>query len=403
MSQTVGYLVDVSGVQLDDSNGCWIQAMTMGSYEHPFFGEIKFDETRVKNFADNVAARVISKDPDIDYEHKMGPEGGKAAGWVKQAEARADGLYLYVEWTPEAVKKLKDREYRYFSPEFVDEFVHPKTKKLHKDVVLGGALTNRPFLKDILPINLSEVFEKAGEVQVGDQDKPKTSDEVLKDMAKAKGVEVKDDMTPEQLMAAIQAKDSEPGDDDNGNTGDAGDKDGDNKPAETSLSDTLQLSDADKQNPVVAAVLKLAETQGQQIQALTQTVGQLSTANKLAEADAAVKGLSDGKRRVAPAVEDRVKQLLVGGASNTKQFQENLLGVIGDLVSGKGVVELGERGASRTGASGGGDSIKQFTDKVEALREKNKQLSYYEATIQVSKSDPDLYNAYMEATMEVGS
>jgi phage I-like protein len=394
VAQTVSYLVDVSGIQFDENNCSWIQGMTLGTYEHPLFGEIKFDAARLKNFADNVSQKVLTKDPDIDYEHKMGPQGGIAAGWVKKAEVRSDGLYLLVEWTPGAVKKLQDKEYRYFSPEYVDEWQHPKTKMEHKDVLLGGALTNRPFLKDILPINLSEAFEKAGDRQVSGDNKPdpKTSDEVLKDLAKKKGVEVKDDATPEEILAAIEAKDAPPVDD---------------KPADDKepalLSDlTKQLSDEDKKNPVVTALLGAVQAQQAQVQQLTETVGQLATANKLAETDAQVRAFADlgDKRKLAPATQEKLRDLLVGGTDH-KQFSENLLDVLKDVATGKGVVELSERGSTRT-TGGAADGIKQFTDEVDKLRKEHK-LSYLEATSKLAKEQPDLYTAYMEATMEVNS
>src|SRR3954470_7549337 len=129
--------------------------MPLGKYKHPFFGEININEERVKRFADNVNNRVRGTDLDIDYDHKM--TSGEAAGWVTAADARADGLYLLVDWTPKARQSIREKAYRYFSPEFTDEWEHPKTGAKHKDVLFGGGITNRPFLKDIAPVNASEL------------------------------------------------------------------------------------------------------------------------------------------------------------------------------------------------------------------------------------------------------
>src|SRR5689334_15458589 len=116
MPQKMGYLVDLSTVQLSDgdSPSSWIQAMPLGKYQHPVYGEIDITPDRVQRFADNVKNKVRDTDLDIDYDHKA--TTGEAAGWVKDAEARADGLWVFVEWTKSAAQKIKERAYKYFSP-----------------------------------------------------------------------------------------------------------------------------------------------------------------------------------------------------------------------------------------------------------------------------------------------
>lgn len=59
----------------------------------------------------------------IDYDHQTlrAAENGKpapAAGWVKDLEARDDGLWGLVEWTAAAAAAIKAGEYRYLSPVF---------------------------------------------------------------------------------------------------------------------------------------------------------------------------------------------------------------------------------------------------------------------------------------------
>ena len=59
----------------------------------------------------NVKNEVRDTQLDVDYDHKS--QSGKAAGWIKDAQARSDGLYLQVEWTntaTEAIKKVKRRQ-----------------------------------------------------------------------------------------------------------------------------------------------------------------------------------------------------------------------------------------------------------------------------------------------------
>ncbi len=61
----------------------------------------------------------------IDYEHQS-EEGNQhlrtgpipAAGWIKELEVRADGIWGRVEWTARARELIGNREYRYLSPVF---------------------------------------------------------------------------------------------------------------------------------------------------------------------------------------------------------------------------------------------------------------------------------------------
>lgn len=108
-------------------------------------------------------AAHIRSNPDripVDYDHSYAEGGGtRAAGWVDAAsvEARADGteLWAQVDWTPSAADAIRAGEFRYFSPEIA--FKSNKDGVLRKAAeFLAGALTNRPFFKDMAPVRLSE-------------------------------------------------------------------------------------------------------------------------------------------------------------------------------------------------------------------------------------------------------
>src|SRR5687768_14389241 len=193
----MGYWVDLSeaAIKLEElpSGGAqsWIQAMPLGTYHHPRYGKIDIDLQRVQQFAANVNAGVRGIDLDIDYDHKI--LRTDAAGWVRKAEARgAEGLWLLVEWTKEAAEKIKNKAFRYFSPEFEDEWEHPKTRQRIKNVLAGGGLTNRPYLKDIQPINLSDLTTG------GNMNRA-----LMETVAKKLGVTYDDKTTDEQLTELI--------------------------------------------------------------------------------------------------------------------------------------------------------------------------------------------------------
>lgn len=116
-------------------------------------------------------------EPVVDYEHQTdySKENGKAApaaGWIKQLEARDDGIYGRVEWTARARRYLENREYRYVSP----TFTHTKAGDVL--AILRVALTNDPALSD-----LPALAKKENDVAM---------DETLKKLLEAMGIDPAD-------------------------------------------------------------------------------------------------------------------------------------------------------------------------------------------------------------------
>lgn len=146
----------------------WIQGAPLGHWDHPVYGEVEFTPERVIQFAANVNNNVRGIQLDIDYNHKS--RSDEAAGWVLKAESRLNesdpsnnGLWLQVEWTKDAYTKIKEKKYKYFSPELSDEWINPANGETYKDVLAGGGITNRPFLKGIKPLSLNENYTILGE------------------------------------------------------------------------------------------------------------------------------------------------------------------------------------------------------------------------------------------------
>ncbi|WP_158599851.1 phage protease [Azospirillum cavernae] len=83
-------------------------------------------------------------DPLIDYDHAFdlsasrGLGNAPAAGWIKDLDVRADGIYARVEWTKAAAVKMKRGEYRYVSP----TFNHAADGTVVR--ILRAGLTNHP-------------------------------------------------------------------------------------------------------------------------------------------------------------------------------------------------------------------------------------------------------------------
>jgi phage I-like protein len=375
------YLVDLSGLEFSDGP-TWIQAMPLGTYNHPVHGEIQITPERILQFASNVKANVRGQDLDIDYDHKA--QRSDASGWVKDAEARADGLWLFVDWTKEALAKLKEKAYRYFSPEFMDEWENPADKKKYKDVLFGGALTNRPFLKGILPINLSEAFDdvnKQTQEGVGSMNPKK-----LRLM-----LGLPEDATDEQVNAALEAWEppkEEPKKDEDESGGGPG-SGGTGTPEAIAASEELKkLTEA---NPVVKSLVDAINAQGATIAAQGQALVEAGVTKRLSEFD------SD-KRKLTPAGRKLLQEVLTEAP---QPISDKLYQFLEKLGKGEVVVELGEKVIERSKPNQLDETsaTARFQAAVKKLREDDETMDYATAANRVSQDQPDLFEEYRtEAT-----
>jgi hypothetical protein len=84
------------------------------------------------------------------------PGDGKAAGWLKRVELRAEGDELWgeVEFTREAADLIENRAYRFVSPSFVKDYTHKDGRKIGT-TLLAAAITNHPFLEGMTALTLA--------------------------------------------------------------------------------------------------------------------------------------------------------------------------------------------------------------------------------------------------------
>lgn len=156
----------------------WIEAIEPKSYHTPAYGEVVITPEKIDNFIHNINTNIRGQDIAINYEHGLDPsKGKKAAAWIKGARKNDKGrLELALDFTEPAKQEVINKEWKYFSLEWDDEWQHPDGM-FFQDVVMGGALTNRPVAKGLMPINFSEIFsekddeELAKELAEGDPDK----------------------------------------------------------------------------------------------------------------------------------------------------------------------------------------------------------------------------------------
>lgn len=127
----------------------WIPLLpTPGTYSHPAYGEIEITVERNRQFADNVNAQVYQDRLPVDAEHQLSLSGAYA--WMDSARLNADGsVDGHVDkWLDTGRQFVESGAFRYTSAEWRNEWRHPATRVVHENVLIGAALTTRPFFKN---------------------------------------------------------------------------------------------------------------------------------------------------------------------------------------------------------------------------------------------------------------
>jgi hypothetical protein len=367
MTVKASYFIDVSGLQLsetDDKATTWVHALPIGTYKHPVYGDMSITADRVKRFADSVKTKVRGIDPSINYGHNG---DGEAAGWVKDAENRNDGLWLLVEFTKTAVQKLKEKAYRFFSSEFHDEWTDAQGNK-HTDVIFGGALTNRPFMKDLVPVNLSEAtvdtaYELVSAITGSSVDSLKGGNMPLSE----------EDL--KKIVDGVSTKLSESKVTD---------------PAVKKLTDIPELKALAEENPMVATLIKFVETQNVELATSAKSLKEADIAAKLSEFDRSKIILTPVARKLAQDLMMELDESLI----------EPFWKLMEAMKRGNSfLVELGERAGATVNYGSHKSAAKQF-DELTAKLKTDKKLSDADAYEQAASENPALYASYRKELME---
>ncbi len=377
MDQKLAYWVDLKGIAFEDDrpDASWLQAFPVGEYTHEIYGKIKMTVERARNMASNVIRKVRGIDIAIDYGHDS---GGEAAGWVTSAEARHDGLWLFVEWTKEAATAIREGKYRYFSPEYMDKWKHPQSGDEFTDVVLGGGLTNRPFLKNIMPVNLSEI-EKAIEQGGGGME------ELLKKLREALklGEDVEEDAILEALSEALQPKPEE------------------KKPEPVETLSEEEVAKILEEHPAMAAVIDQAKASSEQAKILAGRVVNLelearrtNVSTKLTEWHS---GGEEGKHGLPVALDEKITAFML----STNEKQQAAFVEILDEVIKTGLVPFKEKRVRRHGGDRTDTSVLEEVEAgIKKLMDETEGLSYADASTQYMRENEDAYDKYLASLEE---
>lgn len=140
--------------ELAGQPGSWVQVMMCGAFTDPRYGDFVIDRAYLEALVTNYERLDLTV--PIDRDHSPYTTGStEAVGWVKQLRIRDDEtLWAYVVWTEAGAELILSGSYRYFSPEFVDDY-EDKYGETFGPALLGGGLTNRPFLTGMAEVSLA--------------------------------------------------------------------------------------------------------------------------------------------------------------------------------------------------------------------------------------------------------
>lgn len=177
--------------------------------QHPD-GELDFSRDVVDRLVANFAR--YGDDVPVDYDHgtddPSAHEGsGKAAGWIRRPKAlrvEDDKLVAYAEPTPAAAAAVHNKEWRYTSPTIAFDWVSPSGESFGP-TLLAVALTNRPYIRGMMPVELIDRSTVALRAPTGDSMKEEKKDGAAP-QAPAETVSLADHNVVKTKLADVETK-----------------------------------------------------------------------------------------------------------------------------------------------------------------------------------------------------
>lgn len=131
-----------------------IQIMRTGKWDHPLYGEFAVTTETLNNVISNFNNKKRGVKLVVDENHE---DDHKALGIFQSLYQQGqDALFAIIELTKRGADLLTEGAYMYFSPEIIFEGEDEETGEPIKDLLVGGAFTNRPFFKNMQPLMANE-------------------------------------------------------------------------------------------------------------------------------------------------------------------------------------------------------------------------------------------------------
>ena len=158
MSDTIKTVLIDGGfpVALSDEDTRFIyNLLPVGEFYDKRYGRVSITPEKVQQMAENFGKR-----PAYEVPVKLGhSDGAKSPGKVIGVEAKDNGLEITISVDSETAKAINDKQYRYMSAEFDEDYHDKKTGERVGAVLLGAALVNQPAHPYVAPLVLADDIE----------------------------------------------------------------------------------------------------------------------------------------------------------------------------------------------------------------------------------------------------
>lgn len=140
-------------VALSDTEGRFIyNLLPVGEFYDKRYGRISITHSEIQQMADN-----FGKCPSYEVPVKIGhSDGAKSPGKVINVNAKPEGLEITMLVDNETAQAINDKQYRYMSAEFDEDYHDKKTGDKVGAVLLGAALVNQPAHPYVAPLVLAD-------------------------------------------------------------------------------------------------------------------------------------------------------------------------------------------------------------------------------------------------------
>ncbi len=182
MSETVKTVLIDGGcpVALGDEETRFIyNLLPVGEFYDKRYGRVSITPAKIQQMADN-----FGKCPAYEVPVKLGhSDGAKSPGKVIAVAAKPEGLEITMLVDGETAQAINDKQYRYMSAEYDEDYHDKKTGENMGAVLLGAALVNQPAHPYVAPLKLADDVtpetppESAPETQRETYPNPKTNSE----------------------------------------------------------------------------------------------------------------------------------------------------------------------------------------------------------------------------------
>ncbi len=373
-----------------------IHIVPTGEWEHWSGEKFSITQDTIRELVANFKAGV-RKDIPITAGHDFISET-PAVGWFTELIDRgANGLYGLVKWNEEGLRLLSGKMFKYFSAELAFNYRDLETEKKYEAVLVGGALTNKPFFKQ-LDMDPSFGFsEEAKNAVVLSFSVP----EIMNQFNDSDPMNIKDilakkpeDLTVEEKSFLVEHKD-ELTDEQKGEFASVIDEPAADAPADEPADEPVVDKPADEPADIAASDKSTVTISASDLKTLKDTAEKGAKALEKIEASerTALVGklvFSDSNKagRFLPKQQKSVEAFV---ASLNDAQRTAFSALIQAMPESKLFSEIGDAGKTEVGV------FAEVETAVKAARAADAKLSYADASKKVFKENPELAKRYNAA------